>query len=108
MQAISRPRQGLIHLWERQHPARRIFAGFVALNLAGWGLLMLPISREGDGAASWIEALFTAVSAACVTGLTVVDLETGEIIATNDIQPDRSYWRNTQKAPGRWPEASSA
>ena len=42
------------------------------------------------------------------TTATVVDLETGEIIATNDIQPDRSYWRNTQKAPGRWPEASSA
>lgn len=75
MQAISRPRQGLIHLWERQHPARRIFAGFVALNLAGWGLLMLPISREGEGSATWIEALFTAVSAACVTGLTVVDTE---------------------------------
>lgn len=41
------------------------------------------------------------------TTATVIDLETGEIIATNTIQPDRSYWRNTQKAPGRWPEASS-
>ncbi|WP_206446536.1 potassium transporter TrkG [Agrococcus sp. KRD186] len=73
MQATRRPRPGLIQLWERQHPARRIFAGFVALNLIGWGLLMLPISRQGEGAATWIEALFTAVSAACVTGLTVVD-----------------------------------
>ncbi|MDR7234824.1 potassium transporter TrkG [Agrococcus sp. BE272] len=75
MQAIRRPRSGLIQLWERQHPARRIFAGFIALNLTGWGLLMLPISKEGEGGASWIEALFTAVSAACVTGLTVVDTE---------------------------------
>ena len=34
---------------------------------------MLPMSKQGPGGASWIEALFTAVSAACVTGLTVVD-----------------------------------
>ena len=31
--------------------------------------------------------------------------DTGEIIATNEIQPDKTYWRNTQKAPGRWPGA---
>lgn len=73
MQASGRSRPGLIQLWERQHPARRIFTGFVALNLVGWALLMLPISRHAHGAATWIEALFTAVSAACVTGLTVVD-----------------------------------
>lgn len=37
--------------------------------------------------------------------VTVVHIPTGEIIATNDIQPDKTYWRNTMKAPGRWPEA---
>ena len=37
--------------------------------------------------------------------VTVVHLDTGEIIATNDIQPDKTYWRNTMKAPGRWPGA---
>lgn len=63
-------------VWERQHPARRIFTGFVILNLVGWALLMLPMSKQGPGGASWIEALFTAVSAACVTGLTVVDTAT--------------------------------
>ncbi|WP_405216730.1 TrkH family potassium uptake protein [Agrococcus sp. Ld7] len=73
MQTAQRPRRGLIQLWERQHPARRIFTGFVALNLVGWALLMLPISKQGPGGANSIEALFTAVSAACVTGLTVVD-----------------------------------
>ncbi|WP_347753783.1 potassium transporter TrkG [Agrococcus sp. ProA11] len=73
MQTARGPRWGLTQLWERQHPARRIFAGFVALNLGGWMLLMLPISKQGPGGANWIEALFTAVSAACVTGLTVVD-----------------------------------
>ncbi len=57
----------------RPNPARRVFAGFVALNLAGWALLALPISSTPEGSSSWIDALFTAVSAACVTGLTVVD-----------------------------------
>jgi transposase InsO family protein len=40
------------------------------------------------------------------TTITVIHLDTGEVIATNQIQPDRTYWRNTQKAPGRWPGAS--
>ena len=40
------------------------------------------------------------------TTVTVVHLDTGEIIATNNIDPDHSYWRNTQEAPGRWPRAS--
>ncbi|WES63615.1 IS481 family transposase [Microbacter sp. GSS18] len=35
--------------------------------------------------------------------ITVVHLDTGEIIATNTIDPTRGYWRNTQKEPGRWP-----
>jgi transposase InsO family protein len=39
------------------------------------------------------------------TTVTIVHLDTAEIIATNTINPERSYWRNTQKAPGRWPEA---
>jgi hypothetical protein len=39
------------------------------------------------------------------TTITVIHLDTGEILATNQIDPTRSYWRNTQKAPGRWPEA---
>lgn len=46
------------------------------LNLVGWALLALPISSTPDGSSSWIDALFTAVSAACVTGLTVVDTAT--------------------------------
>ncbi|MBP0446564.1 TrkH family potassium uptake protein [Roseomonas sp. SSH11] len=34
---------------------------------------MLPVSRSGEGAASFLTALFTATSAVCVTGLIVVD-----------------------------------
>jgi Trk-type K+ transport system membrane component len=39
-------------------------------------LLLLPISRTGPGGASLVEALFTATSAVCVTGLVVVDTPT--------------------------------
>ena len=37
--------------------------------------------------------------------ITVILLETGEVIATNDIQPDKAYWRNKQREPGRWPSS---
>ncbi len=37
--------------------------------------------------------------------VTVVHLPTGEVIATNTIDPDNTYWRNTMRAPGRWPGA---
>ncbi|WP_438352326.1 IS481 family transposase [Microbacterium sp. CJ88] len=39
--------------------------------------------------------------------ITVVHLDTGEIIATNTIDPTRTYWRNNEKEPGRWPGSSS-
>lgn len=35
--------------------------------------------------------------------VTIVHLDTAEIIATNTINPERSYWRNKMKEPGRWP-----
>lgn len=35
--------------------------------------------------------------------VTVVHIQTGEIISTNLINPERGYWRNQQRAPGRWP-----
>ena len=35
--------------------------------------------------------------------ITVILLDTGEVIATNLIQPDKTYWRNQNKEPGRWP-----
>ena len=33
------------------------------------------------------------------TTVTIVHLDTGEILATNTIDPDRSYWRNQQQDP---------
>lgn len=41
------------------------------------------------------------------TTVTVIELDTGEILSTHTIDPAKAYWRNTQRAPGRWPEARS-
>lgn len=54
-------------------PAQAVALGFVAAIAVGTGLLMLPIAKVGPGGASFVEALFTATSAVCVTGLIVVD-----------------------------------
>ena len=35
--------------------------------------------------------------------ITVIALATGEILSTHQIEPEKSYWRNTQRSPGRWP-----
>ncbi len=54
-------------------PAQVITLGFAAIILAGALLLCLPIStRDGMGAPFW-DALFTATSATCVTGLILHD-----------------------------------
>jgi trk system potassium uptake protein TrkH len=60
----------------RLHPAQVIFGVFAAATLAGTGLLALPIAKNGQGGASGIEALFTAVSALAVTGHVIVDTPT--------------------------------
>lgn len=39
------------------------------------------------------------------TTVTVIALETAEILSTHDIDATKTYWRNTQRAPGRWPGA---
>lgn len=53
-----------------------IILGFMAVILTGTFLLMLPVSTQGEGGASFMDALFTATSATCVTGLVVQDTAT--------------------------------
>lgn len=55
------------------HPTRVVPLAFLAAIAAGTLLLWLPISRAGTGGAPLLTALFTATSAVCVTGLTMVD-----------------------------------
>ena len=49
---------------------------FLGLIFSGTALLILPISHHGDGMGTFVDALFTSVSAVTCTGLVVV--ETGE------------------------------
>ena len=58
---------------ERVTPAQIIIAGFLLLILSGALLLTLPFASRGPGSASFLDALFTATSATCVTGLVVHD-----------------------------------
>jgi transposase InsO family protein len=40
------------------------------------------------------------------TTVTVLATPSHELIASHHIDPDRNYWRNQQKSPGRWPGQS--
>lgn len=56
-------------------PARFAIVAFTALILITTALLSIPLARRGEG--EWTplaDALFTAVSAICVTGLSTVDM----------------------------------
>lgn len=50
-----------------------IAVGFLIMILIGTALLMLPIAAKSGEPTSFFDALFTAVSAGCVTGLVTVD-----------------------------------
>jgi trk system potassium uptake protein len=54
------------------HPAILVLASFLLVILAGALILTFPIATK-SGHIKTIDALFTATSAVCVTGLTVVD-----------------------------------
>ena len=58
-----------------RHPAQYIVVGFAIAVAVGTGLLLLPVARAGagTGSATLMQALFTATSAVCVTGLITVD-----------------------------------
>ncbi len=57
-------------------PARFAITVFTALVLVTTGLLSLPISTASGDRAPLTDAIFTAVSVICVTGLTTVDMAT--------------------------------
>ena len=56
----------------KAHPATLVLASFLLAIGIGTFLLKLPISSKA-GYIPWVDALFTATSAVCVTGLIVVD-----------------------------------
>lgn len=60
-------------LWLRhRHPGIQMIVGFISLIVVGTILLMLPASTPAHKTLSLTDAIFTATSAVCVTGLIVV------------------------------------
>lgn len=70
IRSIIQNRRSLLALLR---PTQIIICGFIALILAGAVLLALPISAKSGTGTNFLDALFTATSATCVTGLVVVD-----------------------------------
>lgn len=58
------------------YPAQTIVTSFLVVILAGTVLLMLPFTGSDGAGLRFLDALFTATSAVCVTGLIVVDTAT--------------------------------
>jgi trk system potassium uptake protein TrkH len=58
-----------------KNPTQTLIASFLVLIISGAGLLMLPRASNGENGenVSFVDALFTATSATCVTGLIVKD-----------------------------------
>ena len=68
--------RGLIGSRFARNPARVIALVFLGAIVIGALVLMLPAASADGSAAPPLTALFTAVSAVCVTGLVVVDTPT--------------------------------
>lgn len=81
---LSSWEQGLITPW------RALSASILSLCMVGTGLLMLPTVQLSGRGLTLLEASFTAVSASCITGLSIVDLSQlnilGQIITLSLIQ----------------------
>ncbi|WP_116062225.1 MULTISPECIES: TrkH family potassium uptake protein [Cohnella] len=66
--------------WLYASPPRTLLLGFSFIILTGAVLLMLPIASVSREPTSFVDALFTATSATCVTGLVLFD--TGSYFST--------------------------
>src|SRR5450756_1354122 len=60
----------------RIHPIRFVVMSFALIILSGAILLWLPVSSQSGQFTPFVNCLFTATSATCVTGLVVVDTGT--------------------------------
>lgn len=56
------------------NPAGTLLFSFLIMIITGTFLLMLPAASTGKEPLSFLTALFTAASAVCVTGLSVIDI----------------------------------
>jgi trk system potassium uptake protein len=72
-------------------PPKVLVGGFALIIFIGSILLTLPIATNNGKGLPWLDALFTATSATCVTGLVVVDTGTtftlfGQLVILSLIQ----------------------
>ncbi|MCW2614451.1 MAG: TrkH family potassium uptake protein, partial [Frankiales bacterium] len=72
-------------------PAQVVVVAFAAAIAVGTLLLMLPVAQRGPGGSGFVDALFVATSAVCVTGLTTVDTAqhwsgTGQVVVLALVQ----------------------
>lgn len=84
-------RKKLFQIQSRLTQTQYIAYGFIGVILMGSLLLMLPISSRDGVATPFIDCLFTAASASCVTGLVVYDTWThwtlfGQLVILTMIQ----------------------
>lgn len=63
----------IVEMVKRQPCGRLISTGFALVILVGTGVLLLPVSVREGAEVSFVDALFTATSAVCVTGLIAID-----------------------------------
>ena len=75
---LNEPMQPVVAYADRLllHPVRTIVLSFATLAMLGAIALSLPIATQSGEPTRFLDALFTAVSALCVTGLTVLDTGT--------------------------------
>lgn len=76
---------------ESLNPSKILVMGFAILILVGAFLLTFPVATADGKGLPFLDALFTATSATCVTGLVVVDTEEafslfGELVILSLIQ----------------------
>lgn len=65
-----------IRFLEKWSSVQIITAGFLFIILLGAAILSLPISSQSGQGTNFVDSLFTATSAVCVTGLVVFDTAT--------------------------------
>ena len=63
-------------LGKKSNPALMMAVSFLFIILVGSGLLLMPRCVHHGVHLSWVDSLFTATSAVCVTGLTTIDVPT--------------------------------
>ena len=73
---LFRAFEGKIYKLLMRNPPVSLMLSFAGVILIGTILLMLPVSSAEKNITNFVDALFTATSATCVTGLIVVDTGT--------------------------------